>query len=76
MVWNDYFFPKFNSIIDECKLDLTAISSKVTQDVAERVNLEYLLMLKERSDKFISNVFRHRIDHLLGKTVFWQCKVC
>lgn len=30
MAWSDYFFPKFNSIIDECKLDLTAISSKVT----------------------------------------------
>ena len=30
MVWSDYFWPKFNSIIDECKLDLTSISSKVT----------------------------------------------
>ena len=76
MAWSDYFFPQFNSIIDECKLDLTSISSKVTQDVADRIPLEYLLLLKERSDKFISNVFRHRIDLLLSKTNFYQCKVC
>ena len=76
MAWHDYFFPKFNSIIDECKLDLTSISTKVTQDVADRIPLDFLLSLKERSDKFISNVFRHRIDLLLSKTNFYQCKVC
>ena len=76
MAWDDYFRPKFISIIDECKLDLTAISSKVTHDVAERIPLEHLLLLKERSDKFISNVFRFRIDILLAKTKFHQCKVC
>ena len=48
----------------------------MTQDVADRIPLEYLLLLKERSDKFISNVFRHRIDLLLSKTDFYQCKVC
>ena len=76
MAWQDYFFPKFNSIIDECTLDLTTISSKVTMDVAERVPLEYLLDLKERSDKFVSNVFRHRIDQKLAKVSFFQCRVC
>lgn len=75
-VWNDYFWPQFNSIIDTCRLDLSSISTRVTQDVADRIPLEYLLLLKERSDKFISNVFRHRIDLLLAKTTFYQCKVC
>ena len=35
--------------------------------MAERVPLETLLTLRERSDKFISNVFRHRIDLMLSK---------
>ena len=26
MAWHDYFLPKFNSIIDECQLDLTTVS--------------------------------------------------
>ena len=76
MVWEDYFYPKFTSIIDECKLDLTAISARVTQDTADKIPLETLLTLKERSDKFISNVFRHKIDILLSKVHFYQCKVC
>ena len=62
MAWQDYFLPKFNSIIDECTLDLTTISSRVTHDVAKRIPLENLLSLKDRSDKFVSNVFRNRID--------------
>ena len=76
MAWHDYFLPKFNSIIDECDLDLTTISQKVTQDVAERIPLENLLILKDRQDKFISNIFRHRIDVMLSKVQFFQCKVC
>ncbi len=54
--------PKFNSVVDECTLDLTTISSRVTHDVAKRIDLESLLKLKDRADKFISNVFRNRID--------------
>jgi hypothetical protein len=66
MAWHDYFYPNFNSVIDKCTLDLTTISEKVTTDVAERIPLETLLLLKDRSDKFVSNVFRHRIDQLLA----------
>ena len=43
---------------------MTTISPRVTNDVAERISLENLLNLKDRSDKFISNIFRHRIDTL------------
>ena len=76
MAWHDYFLPKFNSIIDECQLDLTTISPRVTQDVAERMPLENLLLLKDRNDKFVSNIFRHRIDVMLSKIQFHQCRVC
>ena len=33
--------------------------------------LESLLGIKDRADKFISNVFRHRIDLLLQKVSFY-----
>ena len=42
-------------------------------DVASRIPLEKLLDLKERGDKFISNVFRHRIDLLLRKDLRERC---
>ena len=45
-------------------------------DIAKRVPLEDLLKLKERPDKLISNIFRHRIDLLLENVTFYQCKVC
>ena len=76
MAWNDYFVPNFNTTIDQCKLDLTTISPRVTNDVADRIPLESLLNLKDRSDKFISNIFRHRIDTMLASVQFFQCKVC
>ena len=75
MAWNDYFVPNFNSTIDQCKLDLTTISPRVTNDVAERIPLENLLNLKDRSDKFISNIFRHRIDTMLANMQFFQHKM-
>ena len=71
MVWDDYFRPNFSSIIDLCRLDLSMISARVTQDVADRIPLEALLNLKERSDKFISNIFRNKIDSLLSKVKFF-----
>jgi len=44
--------------------------------VAERIPLENIIKLKDRSDKFISNTFRHRIDVMLSNIQFFQCKVC
>ena len=52
-------------------MNLTSICAKVVNDVAEKISLDKLLNLKERSDKFISNVFRHRIDLLLRKVDFY-----
>mmetsp|Transcript_44535 Transcript_44535/g.59081 ORF Transcript_44535/g.59081 Transcript_44535/m.59081 type:complete len:99 (+) Transcript_44535:697-993(+) len=71
MAWQDYLLPKFNSIIDECSLDLTSISQKVCNDMARKVPLKNLLELKERPDKLISNIFRHRIDQLLERVSFY-----
>ena len=76
MAWQDYFQPNFNSVIDGCTLDLTSICQRVTQDVAARIPLENLLTLKERTDKFVSNTFRQRIDMLLANVDFYQCRAC
>ena len=70
-IWYDYFKENFVNVIDNCQLNLTSICAKVVNDVAEKIPLDKLLNLKERSDKFISNVFRHRIDLLLRKVDFY-----
>ena len=44
--------------------------------MAAKISLNHLLALKDRADKFISNVFRHRIDLLLRQVDFYQCKAC
>ena len=73
MAWEDYLEPNFVSVIDACNLDLSQMSSRVTHDIAQRIRLKDLLVLRERPDKLISNVFRHRIDILLAKTTLWTC---
>lgn len=47
------------------------MSARVTHDVAKRISLTELLALRERPDKLISNVFRHRIDILLASNTFY-----
>ena len=75
-IWDQYFAPNFVEIIDKCALNLSSICQTVVNDVAAKMPLESLLGIKDRADKFISNVFRHRIDLLLQKVSFYQCKVC
>lgn len=65
MAWEDYLLPNFVQVIDNCTLDLSSMNQKVSQDIAARVPLGDLLRLRERSDKLVSNIFRHRIDQLL-----------
>ena len=70
-IWYDYFEANFANVIDKCQLNLTSICQRVVTDVAQKITLESLLELKDRGDKFISNVFRHRIDLLLRKVDFY-----
>ena len=70
-IWDDYFEPNFVDIIDRCTLNLSSICQQVVNDVAAKMPLTFLLNIKERADKFISNVFRHRIDLLLQKVHFY-----
>ena len=70
-IWSLYFAPNFVSIIDKCALNLSSICQTVVNDVAAKMPLEKLLTIKDRADKFISNVFRHRIDLLLQRVSFY-----
>ena len=76
MAWSDYLMPNFNSVIDECLLDLTTMCTRVVNDIALHIPLKSLLALRERTDKLISNVFRSRIDILLAPVSLYQCRVC
>lgn len=71
MAWQDYFLPKFNSVIDQCNLDLTTMSARIVGDIAKKISLADLLALRDRNDKLISNIFRHRIDDLVAPMQFF-----
>ena len=76
VVWREYFMPNFAEIINKCQLNLSGVCSRIVADTAKRISLTELLKVKDRPDKFLSNVFRRRIDILLQKVQFYQCKVC
>lgn len=65
-IWENYVKINFVDVINSCHLNLTAITQKVTEHAAKRIPLEDLLKLKERNDKFISNIFRHKVDLILN----------
>lgn len=61
-VWDYFFVRNFDQIINECTISLSNINSAIVKDVANRICDESLDKLTERKDKFISNIFKARID--------------
>ena len=61
-VWDYYFCRNFHEVINECKISLTNINIAIVRDIANRINDESLELLNERKDKFISNVYKARIE--------------
>jgi hypothetical protein len=61
-VWDYYFCRNFHEIINDCKISLSNINPAIVRDIANRINDESLELLTERKDKFISNVYKARIE--------------
>ena len=73
----------FSHVINSCRISLSNINSAIVKDIAEKVAELQLEQMQERKDKFISNVYKARIDFkILGKDsdlpeakLFW-CESC
>lgn len=85
-VWNYYFTRNFSEVINQCKISLSNINPVIVKDIANRIPELQLERMDERKDKFISNVYKARIDFkilLKGEPVekrnendlFW-CPTC
>jgi len=66
-IWEEYFQHNFPFIINACKIALSNLNASITKDIATRISDEQLELVGERKDKFISNVYKIRIEQkLLG----------
>lgn len=61
-VWDYYFSRNFSEVINACKISLSNINQAIVRDIAYRISETQLERLEERKDKFISNVYKSRID--------------
>jgi len=66
-IWYSYFKHNFAAIINACKIALSNLNVHITKDVALRISDVELEKVQERKDKFVSNVYKIRIEQkLLG----------
>jgi len=61
-VWNYYFSRNYSEVINSCKISLSNINPIIVKDIAKRISELQLEQMDERKDKFISNVYKARID--------------
>lgn len=76
LLWATTFDPQFVEVVDNCKLNLNSLCEPVLSDIAKRISLQKLLVLKERLDKFISNVFRKKSETVLTSQDLFKCDFC
>jgi hypothetical protein len=78
-IWSDFLSPDFADIINKCTLNLSGLNSRFLVDVNNRIKLAEILRLTERpdpQDKFLSLLFRQRLDTLLSKVELFKCEGC
>jgi hypothetical protein len=61
-VWDYFFARNFDEIINECQISLSNVNPVIVRDMANRIGDEALEKLTDRKDKFISNIYKARID--------------
>ena len=49
-------------MINSCKISLSNLNSEIVAHIADRVSDGQLEKLKDRRDKFLSNLYRARIE--------------
>lgn len=85
-VWNYYFSRNFSEVINQCKISLSNINPVIVKDIANKISELQLEQMDERKDKFISNVYKARIDckilrkdddaHARKENELYWCSIC
>jgi hypothetical protein len=73
----NYFINNIEEI-SKVQVDMSCINSQIIREMAKRVNLERLDVLKERKDKLISRLFMKKLELLLEKETnyLYKCAYC
>ena len=61
-IWQQFFLENFPAVINSCKISLSNLNSEIVAHIADRVSDAQLEKLKDRRDKFLSNLYRARIE--------------
>jgi len=61
-VWESYFSDNFADVINQCKISLSSINPIIVNEIGTKISEVQLENMLERKDKFISNVYKARID--------------
>ena len=77
-VWDYFFARNFSEVINSCKISLTNINQAIVKDIADRIPDISLELMQERKDKFISNVYKSRIDQkiIAANVPLFYCGAC
>ena len=61
-IWQQFLLENFPAVINSCKISLSNLNSEIVAHIADRVSDAQLEKLKDRRDKFLSNLYRARIE--------------
>lgn len=64
-VWAFYFKRNFSDVVNACSISLSNINPVIVRHIAERIGEDSMEELQERKDKFISNVYKEKINYFV-----------
>ena len=72
------FFVEHIEEISKVQVDMGCINSQIIRDMARKVSLDRLNVLKERKDKLVSRLFMKKLELLLEKerNYLYKCAYC
>lgn len=62
-VWSYYFKRNFSEVINACSISLSNINPAIVRHIAERIGEDLMEEVRERKDKFLSNVYKEKINY-------------
>eukprot|EP00347_Sterkiella_histriomuscorum_P000040 403377412 len=75
-LWRMYFSENFIIIINKCTLNLKNISQKILEDITKYIEIREIAQLKDRKDKFVSQIYRAFCENIIKTNEIQACKKC